>query len=70
MKKFTEDIDLDAKLLFAGMKGGIDAVMSTAYLMRDKINADDVIPRCKWFKKQKKEYIDKVIELVIKQENK
>ncbi len=32
-KKFKEDADLDAKLLKAGMEGGIDKIMNIAFLL-------------------------------------
>jgi hypothetical protein len=64
-KNFKQNIELDARLVLAGMKGGIDAIMNTAFLMRDQLpTTKDATDRCEWLKRQPEEYINKVCDRV------
>ncbi len=58
---FKEDIELDARLVLEGMKGGIDAIMNYGLRRRDIFTTTKMVTdRCEWLKKQSEEYITKV----------
>ena len=67
MNEFEKNIKLDAKLLYWGMNGGIDAIMEYGFATHLFEQASDVVERCLWFKNHKDEgYIKSVIAEVIK----
>jgi hypothetical protein len=58
---FIENIKLDAGLVFAGMKGGMDGIMNFAFARKQIFTTTDMVTdRCEWLKKQSKEYTAKV----------
>jgi len=61
VNKFEENIHLDAELVLAGINGGIEGIMNYAFARQDIFpDTDTVMARCKWLKKQSKEYISSV----------
>ncbi|HDZ04887.1 hypothetical protein LCGC14_0370520 [marine sediment metagenome] len=67
MSKFTENIELDARIVFAAMRGGIDGVMEFAFNHRQHFKtANDAVERAKWLKTQSEDYITKVSEKAAK----
>lgn len=61
--KFKENVELDAKMVFMGMRSGIDAVMGFGMAHKDEFpTPDHVMARGAWLKKQSEEYIKKVSE--------
>lgn len=68
---FKENIELDARMVFAAMRGGIDGVMSWALMHRDIFTTTrTVTDRCDWLKRQSEEYITKVSERAAELESK
>lgn len=58
---FTENVELDAGLVFAAMRGGIDGVMNFAFARKYIFTTTEMATdRCEWLKKQSEEYITKV----------
>jgi len=61
--KFEQNVELDASLVLASMKGGIDGYMNACFLRRDMFpDTDTAMARAEWLKKQDKAYITKVSE--------
>ena len=64
---FIENVELDARLVLASMKGGMDAIINYAFACKSFSTPNDAVKRCIWLKKQKPLYLkavsDKVVEL-------
>lgn len=61
---FKEDVELDAQLVLAGMKGGIDGVMNYGMRRNDIFTTTKMVTdRCEWLKKQSDKYITKVSKM-------
>ena len=57
----TPDVELDARLVLASMRGGIDRFLATAMARRDIFDGPDAaLDRAAWLKRQSKAYIKKV----------
>lgn len=68
---FKENIELDAEMVLAGMRGGILGIMNWGLLHRDVfVTTRMVTDRCDWLKNQSKEYITKVSERAAELESK
>lgn len=68
---FKQDVELDAKIVLAGMKGGMDGIMSWGLLNRHIFETTQMLTdRCEWLKKQDTQYITKVSEKATELESK
>lgn len=55
---FQQDIELDAALVLASMRGGIDGYMNACFLRRDVFpDTDTAMARAEWLKRQNEEYL-------------
>lgn len=68
--KFTEDVELDARMVLAAMRGGFDGLMLWAMRNhRDQFSGpDDVVRRAEWTKAQPASYMDRVVARVVELE--
>lgn len=66
---FEQNVEIDALLVTAGMNSGLNGVLTVA-LSIGIVSPDEAIQRAKWLKTQPKEYIDKVVALIISREPK
>jgi hypothetical protein len=69
MKKFKQNIELDARLVLAGMRGGMDGIMQVAFTMIDIFPTTEIVTdRCIWLKRQSDKYIKNVCKRVVELE--
>lgn len=65
MKKFKKNIELDTRMVLAGIKGGIDGVMQFGLINRHEFKTTkDVIDRTDWLKKQSDDYINQIVNKI------
>ncbi len=65
--KHVHNVELDAVLVLAGMRGGLHAVLGTA--MRLGLSEpDEAIDRAAWLRKQSDDYITQVVNRVVELE--
>jgi len=58
---FHQNLELDANLVLAGMRGGIDGIMNFAFSRKSIFTtANMATERCLWLKTQGEDYINKV----------
>lgn len=63
MNDLKENIELDARLVLAGMIAGMEGVMIFASTKTHIFKTTEAVTeRCEWLKKQREEYIVKVSE--------
>jgi hypothetical protein len=60
---FQQNLELDAYLVLASMKGGIEGYMNACFLRRDQFpDTSKAMARAEWLKGQDDEYLTKVSE--------
>lgn len=61
MRTFEKNIELDAQMVLAGMKYGMEGVMQLGFRLKDIFTTTKMVTdRAKWLKQQDKEYIKQV----------
>lgn len=59
--EFERDVELDAQLVYAGMKGGGAGIADFAFTRRDVFTTPNMaMDRCLWIKAQDEEYVNQV----------
>ena len=58
-KTFQEDIELDAKMVYASMAG-----MFVPFAIQAGLKPNEAFGRAEWLRKQPSEYLDKVVKRV------
>lgn len=67
--RFDKNVELDARMVLAAMKGGIDGYMNAAFLRTNNFsNTNAAMERAKWLKKQNPKYLKEVTNRVIELE--
>lgn len=57
----AENVELDARIVLAGMKGGMMGIMDFGFQNRSIFPTTEMLTdRCYWLKEQSEEYINKV----------
>lgn len=63
------NIEMDAKMVLAGMKEGMDGIINWGFAHRSTFTTTGMVTdRCKWLKKQSENYIKKVCDRVVQLE--